>query len=268
MFMKKFILILILTIFLTGCSGAKENYTSVKQDNINNSASVNQDMNEDKYVDESIQENDINNNDINNNDSDQKENTSSNNDVNNTSKDDNKPNEEVIYSTKDITVINKIEEIDTEVDNLLLKDKSEDSKSKVKGIFITLVDFVFYDGKIKGITFDELTEKGQEKVLSLINKIDEKIEKHFPNYKENITDKTKNAFNKASELIKKGSENIKNFSKEMLGEEYYQDIINAKDEFVKYTKDALSLLKDVGSSLFESIKDKLSDWYNNFKNNN
>ncbi len=255
--MKKYILILFLIIFLAGCNTSNIKTSDVTKDN-NVSNKVDSNNYENSDVNDAINEEEVGNN---------TENTFE--DYSNiTSNEEDESLEEVSYSSKDIEVINKVLEMNKKVDTLLLDDKNEDSRNKAKGVFITLVDFVFYDGKINNITFAELTEKGKEKVLKLINNIDNKIEKHFPNYKESIADSTKDAFNKASELIKKGGENIKNFSKDMLGEKYYQDIINAQDEFVKYTKDAWSLLKDVGSSLFEGVKDKLGNWYNDFKNNN
>ena len=104
----------------------------------------------------------------------------------------------------------------------------------MKGVFISLVDFLFYDGEIKGVTFDELTSAGKEKVLQIIHSIDEKIEKKFPGYKESISETATPAFKKASELIKKGATNIKEFSKDKLGEENFNKIMESKDELVEY----------------------------------
>lgn len=238
MCMKKIILIIFIFLFLTGCS-KKESITPIitSDFNIKDNNSSNQDTN-------------LNDNSINNS----KENF-----INDTS------NSNMNYSSKDTAIINQLETIDREVDNLLNKEKNDDVKNKAKGIFIMLVDFVFYDGEINGVTFDSLTEAGKAKALKLINAIDEKIEKNFPNYKENISEKTSSAFLKASELIKKGASNIKEFAKEKLGEKYYQDIIDSKDEFLLYTKSALSIVGEFSSSLFNSLKDKLSNWYENFK---
>ncbi len=199
-----------------------------------------------------------------------KDNTSSKPSISTTPSKDNTPsvNDKVSYSTKDIKAINSMENINKEVDNLLNEGSSQSTKDKAKGVFITLVDFVFYDGEINGVTFNELTDSGKAKVLELINTIDEKIEKHFPGYKETISSKTSEAFQKASDLIKKGAKNISDFAQEKLGEENYQEIIDAKDELVTYTKNALSLFGNVGSNLFSKAKDKLSNWYENFKNNN
>lgn len=168
------------------------------------------------------------------------------------------------FSNKDNVVINTFNNMEKEVD-ALLNSNDESVKDKAKGVFISLVDFIFYDGKINDITFNELTDKGKEKVLNIASNIDIKIENKFPSYKETISDKTSKAFNKASELIKKGARNINDFAYESLGEEYYNDIIEAKDELVKYTKNALSIIGSVGSDLIDKGTDALSKWYQNFK---
>ena len=258
--MKKIILIIFLGLFLTSCSNdstLNNNYLN-KED-----AQVKEEINNNSDLDNTIQ-------DTNNNLVDDKIDETPNNNLETNDKIDNNTlnaNEDIInYSNEDMIVIESIESINKEVDNLLKKENNEDNKNKAKGIFIMLVDFIFYDGKIKDVTFNSLTEAGKTKVLKLVNAIDEKIEKHFPHYKEEISTKTEEAFLKASELIKKGANNIKDFTKEKLGEKYYQDIIDTKDEFVLYTKNALSVVADFSSSLFNNIKDKLSDWYENFKN--
>ena len=171
----------------------------------------------------------------------------------------------VNYSNNDSVVINSLENTLEKVKNTRADSKFIDS---AKGVFITIVDFLFYDGEISGVSFGELTENGKQEVLKLANKIDNAIEEKAPGYKETISEKASSAFNKASELIKKGAKNINDFAKEKLGEEYYNDIIDAKDELVYYTKNAINFIGDVGSNLFNSAKDKLNNWYQNFKNNN
>ena len=171
----------------------------------------------------------------------------------------------VNYSSNDSVVINSLENTLEKVKNTTADSKFIDS---AKGVFISIVDFIFYDGEINGITFDELTESGKKEVLKLANKIDNAIEEKVPGYKETISDKATKAFIKASELIKKGANNINDFAKEKLGEEYYNDIIAAKDELVYYTKNAINFLGDISSNLFNSAKDKLNNWYQNFKNKN
>ena len=57
----------------------------------------------------------------------------------------------------------------------------------LKSSFITIVDFLFYEGEIKGKTFNELSTKAKIKVLQIAFSIDAKIDKCFPGYKETIS---------------------------------------------------------------------------------
>lgn len=183
------------------------------------------------------------------------------------------------YTVKEQEMISTLSEVENEVD-ALLQSNEKNVQDKLKGIFITTVDFIFYDGEIKGVTFKELSEEAKQKVLQTVAAIDTKIENKFPNYKETISAKTKDAFNKMSDMIHKGAKNIQEFSKDKLGEENYNSLINAKDELVFYTKNALHTLGNVASGIWdksEGIRDKVSDtlkdgkdkvknWYENLKN--
>lgn len=171
------------------------------------------------------------------------------------------------YTDNDQVVIDAFNDINEEVDVMLQSEETESIKDKAKGTFITIVDFIFYDAEIKGVKFDDLTESAKENILETAHLIDKKIENRIPNYKETISDKTKTAYNKASEVIKKGASNVKDFSKEKLGEDNYNAIVDAKDELVYYTKNALDVVGDVTSNFWESGKTKIKTWYERFKNN-
>ena len=168
------------------------------------------------------------------------------------------------YSTSDTKVI---ESLETALDNIKNSEVTENFKVNAKATFINVVDFLFYDGTIKGVTFNELTSEGKTKALELANKIDEAIEKKVPNYKDSIASGASKAYKACSELIKKGASNLNSFLQSKLSEENYNSIINSKDDLVYYTKNAVSFLKDSGSKLFSTAKDKLSNWYNKYKNN-
>lgn len=167
------------------------------------------------------------------------------------------------YNEKDNIVI---DELNNTLKNIEESTQDENFKDKASSTFISIVDFLFYDGTIKGISFDELTEKGKEKVLEISSKIDVKLEEKCPGYKEKISNSTSKAYQKASEIIKKGAENINDFAKRALGDENYQAIIDAKDELAKYSKEALNFVTGTGSKVFNSTKEKLNEWYQNFKN--
>lgn len=167
------------------------------------------------------------------------------------------------YNEKDNIVI---DELNNTLKNIEESTQDENFKDKASSTFISIVDFLFYDGTIKGIPFDELTEKGKEKVLEISSKIDVKLEEKCPGYKEKISNSTSKAYQKASEIIKKGAKNINDFAKNALGDENYQTIIDAKDELVKYSKESLNYVTGAGSKVFNNTKEKLNEWYQNFKN--
>lgn len=167
------------------------------------------------------------------------------------------------YNEKDNIVI---DELNNTLKNIEESTQDENFKDKASSTLISIVDFLFYDGTIKGISFDELTEKGKEKVLEISSKIDVKLEEKCPGYKGKISNSTSKAYQKASEIIKKGAKNINDFAKSALGDENYQAIIDAKDELAKYSKEALNFVTGTGSKVFNDTKDKLNEWYQNFKN--
>lgn len=213
-----------------------------------------------------FKDNNFNENNIPQNDSDSKENT------NEIKEEVPKQNNDAIknevikpsLSIKDNTVIN---EMNDTLNSINKESSSSNFSDKAKATFISIVDFLFYDGTIKGVTFNELTDEGKHKVLELANKIDVKLEEKVPGYKEKISSTTSNAYNKASEIIKNGASSLNSFAKEKLGDENYNSIIDAKDELVKYSKNALNLVGNTGSKIFSNTKDKLNEWYQNFKNN-
>ena len=95
--------------------------------------------------------------------------------------------------TTSVAVIAKNEDelltsIEKDVDN----DIKEENQGKIKSTFIKLVDFIFYEGEIKGYTFKDLTDKGKAKVVYYALKVDGKIDDKWPGYKETISDKMKN----------------------------------------------------------------------------
>ena len=81
-------------------------------------------------------------------------------------------------------VISFFSDIDNKLDNYTQDKNLGDT---VKKGFVTIVDFLFYEGEIKGKTFDELSTTSKIKVLQIAFSIDEKIEKYFPGYKDTIS---------------------------------------------------------------------------------
>ena len=170
----------------------------------------------------------------------------------------------------DEEVVEYIEDVTNEVETLTEEESlSEKTKQSLKKAFIALTDFIFYDGTIKGKTFKELSYEAQTKILELYEKLDTKIESVFPNYKEEIKDTSTKTYSKAKEKAKELKETIKNIHIERVGEDTYQkemDIIkNTKDKVVEKTTPVISDVKDKAKDTYTKAKDKLDEWYKNFK---
>ena len=229
----------------------------IEEEQVNNNTSDNSNDNIDYNVTSSNNASSVSNSTTNNSSKNTQSNSSNKNDVTSNT-------ETNTYSSNDEIVINSLESSLTKINNGSTSDSS--FSDSAKGVLVSIVDFLFYDGEINGVTFDELTDSGKQKVLEIASKVDNAIESKIPGYKETISDTASSAFNKASEVIKSGANNLNNFAKEKLGEENYQSIIDAKDELVYYTKNAINFLGDVGGKVFNSVKDKLDSWYQDFKN--
>lgn len=174
---------------------------------------------------------------------------------------------QVQLSKEDGIIINEFNSIKDRITNYLNSADFENFKDSAKGVFINIVDFIFYDGEIKGIKFNDLTEEGKKQVLALASSIDSMITNKYPTYKEDISTTTKDAYKKASELIKQGAKNISDFSKDKLGEENYNTIKNAKDELVEYSKQAIEIIGNFSSKTWSNVKNKVKNWYEEFRNN-
>ena len=125
-------------------------------------------------------------------------------------------------------------------------------KDKAKGYFITIVDFIFYNGEIKGRTFNELSTSAKLKIISIALKIDNKIEKYVPGYKETLSDKYNNVKEKLVTLYLDLSVDIcKN----------HEDGCNTAKEIFKDIKDSCKIGWDFIKGLLSAGTSKLKDWY-------
>jgi len=213
---------------------------NIKNEEINNS--------EEKKNDELENNSQINSNSTNN----QNSNTNSSNNV--TNQNTTKPNNSNLNSNN----TSNNENADTAVMNYMTNlqsdmDKSSLGESAKKG-FITVVDFLFYNGTIKGYTFNELSNSVKLKVLSLSLYFDNKIEKYFPGYKESISNTTKKVYTNVKNMIVSSYLNITTSICE-----------NNSDICDQAKKDFQSLKTNFGLT-FDLIKDIASDGINNLKN--
>lgn len=86
------------------------------------------------------------------------------------------------------------EEVLSYVNSLKNDIENKNVTSTLKSGFITVVDFLFYKGTIKGHTLSELSNSAKLKVLSVALYLDNKIDTYFPGYKESITTSTKKIY--------------------------------------------------------------------------
>lgn len=171
-------------------------------------------------------------------------------------KEDNKTedNEDITNSDDVVTFI------DTVVDSAVDEAETNENESKLKNTFITLTDFIFYEGTIKGYTFKELTDVQKQKIITAWEKLDAKIEAKYPNYKENLKEKKDTAYTNLKEKMTSLKENIS----EKVGE----DVVEEAKTDTENLKDVTSFYKDKATEYYNKTKDKVSDWYSNYKNSN
>ena len=187
---------------------------------------------------------------------------------------DNTKDEEIINSTpntstenitndKDISEnsISTDEEIVTYFTNFESEvDQSSSLKDTIKEKFVTIVDFLFYDGKIGNKTFNKLSNTTKLKVLEIALNIDQKIEKKFPGYKESISTNSKNIYtNIKGKIIQ-------------LYLDVTTNICNDNHELCNEAKIGLGNLKKSFSLTWDFVKEtsgigleKLKSWYEVWK---
>lgn len=156
-------------------------------------------------------------------------------------------------------VLNHIKDLSAEV-NKLIGDRNltKTVKNKIKKTFIKITDFIFYGGKINGITFEELSLSAQEKVLKISIEIDKNIESVWPNYKETIKSNSKKVYSTIIEEAIKLKAKIQAEYKETIDEEVYNNSIQTLEE-------DLNRLKEKSKDVYRTIKEQADNWYQNFK---
>lgn len=146
--------------------------------------------------------------------------------------------------------------IDDEVVTYVNKMKDDNTSSNLKTNFITLVDFIFYDGTIKNHTYKELSDETKLKVLESMLYLDFKVEKSFPNYKEEISNKTGKAYTTVKDKVVSSYLNITSSICSKDG----SICDSAKEDFQNLKKNfgfTWSVIKEVAGDSRENIK----NWY-------
>lgn len=179
--------------------------------------------------------------------------------------------EQVIVSETEFT--SYIEEINQDVETITEKEElSSLDKQTLTNTFITLTDFIFYDGEIKGTTFNELTTSAKEKVIELYEKIDAKIESVYPGYKEKIKETSIKTYSNIKDKLIEVKDNIATNYKNEIGQENYDDQLETFNESKETMKESFEPVIDViveeSKELYNTAKDNLNNWYQTWKEEN
>ena len=179
--------------------------------------------------------------------------------------------EEQTPVTTEEELVTYIDSVDYQVEAITSKQENltvEEQKT-LENTFITLTDFIFYGGTIKGKTFNELTTEAKQKVLNLYEKIDSKIESKIPGYKEKISETATKTYENIKEKVENLKETIKNKYIEDYGQDKYDQVEEsyneAKDNITEATKGTYNVIIDVTSDFYEKTKNKAENWYKNYK---
>lgn len=166
--------------------------------------------------------------------------------------------------SSDEAIIEQFRLVEEEVQSI--NDTSTDTnlEKKLKKDFIILTDFIFYDGTIHGKTFNELSDEAKAKILVIYEKIDNKIDSLFPNYKEELRKSTNKVYNN----IKEGIAKLKEKYKEKVGDEAYDNTIKIYEEDKERLKEAYEPVIDKAKEKASEVKEKAKSWYQKFKEEN
>lgn len=163
--------------------------------------------------------------------------------------------------------------IDQDVTTITSKANPTPKEEKtLTNTFITLTDFIFYGGEIKGRTFASLTEGAKQQVIELYEKIDAKIETAFPGYKEKIQSTTTKTYYNVKDKLVDLKDSLLTKYKEEIGEERYNDQVDTFNESKETMKDSftpvIDKVVDGSKKVYETTKNKLDNWYQTWKEEN
>ena len=140
--------------------------------------------------------------------------------------------------------------------NTIQSDADKGITDTLKSGFITVVDFLFYNGKIAGHTFNELTTSAKLEVLKAALWIDDKIDNVFPGYKETISNGANKVYTSIKNLIVNAYLDItSNIC------ENHDDLCTSAKEGFQDLKESFGLTCEFLKDLAISGLDKLKNWY-------
>lgn len=148
-------------------------------------------------------------------------------------------------------------------------DLTKSKENTLKSTFVTLTDFIFYGGSIKGKTFTSLTDSTKTQVIDLWTSLDQKIDKAVPNYKETIQSTSGKVYTNIKEKAFELKNTIISKYKEQVGEEEYNNVIQVIEKDTNKLKEAyepvIDTVKEKSKNTYNKTKDKVSSWYESWK---
>ena len=224
----------------------EENNTTNKSENmINSNQENNSNLNE-------TNENKNTNNSTNNNPTNNNSNVTNHNKPNNTNTNktptNNNSNNNVSTKSADEAVLEYVNKVESDADKGIT--------DTLKSGFITVVDFLFYNGEIAGHTFNELSTSAKLEVLKAALWIDDKIDNVFPGYKETISNGANKVYTSVKNLIVSTYLDITTSICEN-----HSDLCESAKEDFQSLKESFGLTWDLIKDLASSGLDKLKNWY-------
>lgn len=182
--------------------------------------------------------------------------------------------EPIVDNTNDnLEFTNYIETVNSDITTITNKEELTPlDKETLKNTFITLTDFIFYNGEIKGTTFNELTNIAKEKVLSIYETIDNKIESVYPGYKEMIKETSIKTYTNIKAKIVELKDQITTNYKNQIGEDRYNDQIETFNESKETMKEsfepAIDKVVEETKEIYDETVKNLDEWYKKLKEEN
>lgn len=135
---------------------------------------------------------------------------------------------------KEQAVVDQINVWGGTIRDYVSKENIQDLGEKAWSGLCHMIDFIFFDETINGVTFEELSDSAKEKVVSAFQKGYDAMEQKYPDFTEKVTDKTQDI---ASFIKENGS---KAYHKAY---DFLDEKINVGD-LIDQVKDGLGTVKD------------------------
>lgn len=221
----------------------------------NSTSNIDKETNNNSSNNSNIKNEELDNNNDNNNNDNKTKNNNNNTNINDNNT--NSTNGKNLNQRKEEDVISYFESTERMITTYSNVEEKVKITDKLKSSFTTIVDFLFYDKKIKGYTFKELTLATKLKVCQIALSVDKKIDSYFPDYKKTI----KNGFDSLKAKVIIMYLELTNKACEMVG----SNTCNQARQDFKNMKELLKIDWEFIKGIAGSSKEAISEWYQSFK---